>query len=251
MKKIIFTLMLCIIYVTVFAQTEEHTDYVETTKYFKTIYVKERNSISMFSNSLPLSYSIEVSQEEYDNYNPNNQIGLLDTQNGTTETNYKKMTTSIVKLNATTFRYTVKLHWKTMPSTRSYDIIGIGYGASVKAKTKPVFEQNYCLSSGECKTTSAHTPYIGTNGVGASFILPSSSINSLSQNLYIDVIKTNTSSTILRQDAYGDYSHAQKSISSVNSQKYIVDVGGIELNSSIDSYYDHINTANAWWACSW
>lgn len=251
MKKIIFILLIYIVPTMVFAKTEEFTDYVETTKYFKTVYINKENSISTLSNAIPLSYSIEISKEEYDNYNPSTIIEVLDTQNGSLETNYKKMTTSIKKINDSTFRYTVNLVWKTMPSTRSYDIMGIGFASSVKAKSKPIFEQNYCLSSGICKKTSTYTPYTGTNGVGASFLLPSDNINSLSQTLYIDVVKTNTSTTILKQNAYGDYSHAQKAISSTNSQKYTVNTGGIQLGESIYDYYDHINTANAWWTGTW
>lgn len=45
---------------------------------------------------------------------------------GYTETNYKKMTTTILK-NGTKYKYQVLLNWKLLPATRSYDIIGIGH----------------------------------------------------------------------------------------------------------------------------
>ena len=195
------------------------------------------------------SYTEEITKEEFDNYNLS-IIVPLDYSNGYIETNYKKMTSLIIK-NGSTFRYEVILEWKTMPSTRSYDIIGIGFPSSVKPESSITFRQNYCLTNGSCYTGVSHTPYIGVNGVGASFALPSGSLTSLKQTLYVEMIKTDNSSTILRQYAYGDYSHATKNISYSNSKKYMVSSGGIILDSSINNYYDSINTANATWTGTW
>lgn len=250
MKKSVFILLLLtILPIRVSAESKELSS---DTKYYKTINaINDESSIYSINKEIK-SYSIEISKEEYENYqnNSNSIISPLAVTNGYTETNYKKMTTSITK-NGTTYRYKVILEWKTMPSTRSYDIIGIGFPSSVKPESSISFSQNYCYSNGDCNTETVYTPYIGTYGVGASFSLPVGSLSSLKQTLYVDMEKTNNSSTIIKQYAYGDYAHAIKTISYTNSKKYTVESGGIILNSTIANYYDSINTANATWTGSW
>lgn len=49
------------------------------------------------------------------------------------------MTTSILS-NGNRYRYKVVLEWENMPSTRSYDVIGIGFLASVKVASKKQLE---------------------------------------------------------------------------------------------------------------
>lgn len=225
-------------------------DSVVVTKYYKTTTIVDITNSTYSLNEINNSYSEEITKEEYDNFDLNNLIVPLDYSNGYVETNYKKMTCSIVK-NGSVYRYKVVLEWKTMPSTRSYDIIGIGFPASVKPQSSLAFNQNYCYTNGSCYTGVSYTPYIGVNGVGASFALPTGALSSLKQTLYVDMVKSDSSSTILRQYAYGDYSHATKSISYDNSRKYVVSSGGIVLNSSINDYYDTINTANATWSGTW
>lgn len=249
MKKIsLFIIMLLAISPLCVSASEN--DQVSTTKYYKTTTIVNMNNSIYSLNNENNSYTEEVTKEEYDNYDPNSLLVPLDYSNGYIETNYKKMTSSIVR-NGSTFRYKVVLEWKTMPSTRSYDIIGIGFPASVKPESSLVSSQNYCFTNGNCYTGVSYTPYIGVNGVGASFALPVGSLASLKQTLYVEMIKADSSSTILRQYAYGDYSHATKSISYDNSRKYVVSSGGIILDSSIDDYYDSINTANATWSGTW
>ena len=83
------------------------------------------------------------------------------------------------------------------------------------------------------------------------FYLPSGSLSSLKQTLEVEVEKTNSSSTIVEQVAVGDYSHATSSISYSNAKKFYVDVGGINLDSSIEGYYDSISAARATWTGTW
>lgn len=247
-KSILFIFMLLAISPLYVSASE--SDSVSTTKYYKTTTIVSTNSSSYVLSEGNNSYTEEITKDEYNNFDPNSLVVPLDYSNGYIETNYKKMTSSIVK-NGSTYRYKVILEWKTMPSTRSYDIIGIGFPASVKPESSLVFSQNYCFTNGNCYTGVSYTPYIGVNGVGASFALPVGTLSSLKQTLYVDMIKANSSSTILRQYAYGDYSHATKSISYNNSRNYVVSSGGIILDSSIDSYYDSINTANATLSGEW
>jgi len=247
-KQFLFILILLVLSPICVSASEN--DVYSTTKYYKTTTVINTNNSTYLLQNENNSYSEEITKEEYDNFDLNSLVTPLDYSNGYIETNYKKMTSSIVK-NGSTYRYKVVLEWKTMPSTRSYDIIGIGFPASVKPQSSIAFNQYYCFNNGSCNTSVSYTPYIGVNGVGASFGLPVGSLTTLKQTLYVDMVKSDSSNTIINQYAYGDYSHATKTISYDNARKYVVSSGGIILNSSITNYYDSINTANATWSGTW
>lgn len=249
MKKISLFIFMLLAFSPLCVSASEN-DLYSTTKYYKTTTIIDANTSTFALNDQSYSYSEEITKEEYDNLDDNDLIVPLDYSNGYIETNYKKMTSSIVQ-NGSTYRYKVVLEWKTMPSTRSYDIIGIGFPASVKPQSSIAFSQYYCFTDGTCNTSVSYTPYIGVNGVGASFGLPIGSLTTLKQTLYVDMIKSDSSSTIIKQYAYGDYSHATKTISYSNSTKYVVSSGGIVLDSTINDYYDSINTANATWSGTW
>lgn len=159
------------------------------------------------------------------------------------------MTTRIISTNGR-YRYKVDLEWKSMPSTRSYDILGIGIDTNVKIYADTYFQQNFCYSANNCSSSTVHAKKNTTTGGTASFKIPSATLTSLSSYLYFDIVK-NTSSTITTLNAYGDYSHAKKSISDINATKYRITKAGIVLDSSIESYYDAIPSAKAIWTGSW
>ena len=83
-----------------------------------------------------LTNTMEISEDEYNaaNINVKNQRG-----NGTSETTYKKLTTSILS-NGTRYRYKTVLTWKNFPVVRSYDVIGIGHYSNVKYSSNLYFE---------------------------------------------------------------------------------------------------------------
>lgn len=251
MKKIVFIFILTILLLPSSSFAMNENEEFSTTKYYKTITYPENSNLLNSTGNKDNSYTVEITKEEFENYNPNNLIIPYDVINGYVETDYKKMTTSIVK-NGNNFRYKVVLNWKTMPKTRSFDIIGIGFQSNVKYKQQSInFVQKYCYSSGQCKNDYNYSAYLGKNGVGAKFELPKGTLKTLNQTLYFDVVKTNSSNTITSQYAYGDYSHATKTISQPNSEKYSVDFGGINLDSSIVNYYDAIDSATAVWSGTW
>jgi len=201
----------------------------------KTMYLKEIDS-----------KTVEISEEEYNAPG----ISLFGMTAGYTETGAKKMTTTIVSVNSQ-YRYKVDLEWKSMPVVRSYDIIGIGMNTNVKIDGGLYFRETYCYTSGICDTNTSRNEKITSSGGAASFKLPSDkTVNYLATYLYYDILK-NTSSTIKTLNAYGDYSHATKTITSANSTKYEINNSGIVLDSSISSYYDEISLAKAVWTGSW
>lgn len=243
MSTIVFLLILFPLKCSALNSNEQFEVIAEETKYYKVIEFLPNNMMSY--NNSTLSKTYEITEEEYEQ--TENDINPL----GSAEVNtaYKKMTTSISS-NGKLYRYKNVLNWKNMPATRSYDIIGIGFLGSVKVKGTVYFNQESCTTISNCTNSSTSTIQKFQAGVGASFKLPTGNISILSQMLYFDVEK-NTTSTIISQAAYGDYSHAQKTISMENAKKYVVSGSGIVLNSSIQDYYDEISVAKATWSGTW
>ena len=120
-----------------------------STKYYKTTYYE--------STLNSWSYTNEITKEEFDSAAIIEKPKSILSSSATIETTYKKMTTTISQ-NGNYYKYKNVLMWKNMPSTRSYDIIGIGFYPSVKVNGSTHFEQYYCFTSGSCTTTTTNYP---------------------------------------------------------------------------------------------
>lgn len=222
-----------------------------TTKYYKTV-INTSFGDSDIPSTLATPASVnansttyEITEEEYNAADGSNNNLIR----GTVETEYKKMQ-SFIYANDTIYRYKVTLTWKNIPSTRAYDVIGIGFPASVKSGT-PVVTLNYCRSSSDCYTNSGYFGrYQGTNGAGAVLEIPTGTLTSMNMSMFVNIYK-NTTSTIYRQYCYGDYAHATKAISVTNAGKYIVDTTGIVHNASYVTKFDDIPTAYTIWQGEW
>lgn len=201
-------------------------------KYYKTIYTDLSGN----------SYTVEVTEEEY-----NNQP--MQDARATVNTEYKQMV-SMISQNGNKFRYKVTLGWNKMPSTKSFDIIGVGFKDNVSIDSSVYFNYYWCNSSGTCSLDSYYQNKKSTSTGGAAvFDFPDSAI-SLSATLYYDVIK-NTSSTITSLRMCGDYAHAQSTVSASNISDYDISISGIELGGSIITKYDEIPCAISTWTGSW
>lgn len=212
----------------------ESTLVSQSEKYYKTLYTDLNGN----------TYSTEVTKEEYENQAQTNA-------RTTVETEYKKMVSSISKNSDNTFRYKVSVSWKLIPSTRSYDIIGIGFNDDVYISSLVNFSYYYCNSSDECTTSGIFydKKELSTGG-SAVYKVPSGSLAQLSSTLYYDVSK-NTSSTITSLAMYADYAHATTAITNGKYTDYTVNNNGLQLYSSIISYYDAIPYADSYWYGSW
>ncbi len=245
-KYLVILIMFAILLIpnTVFAE-EEFVLVSRDVKYYKTItYYNDDTSTYNTNSSEPRSYTIEVTEEEYYNHDD-----MLNPQSTTVTTEYKKMVTDILS-SGSKYRYRVVLDWQQIPKTRSYDIIGIGHSTSVKLSGSLHFAQDYCISGGGCSCSTSYTGTTIDSGATSTFKLPSGTLTALIQTLYFDVDK-NTTGTITSQSAYGDYSHATKTITKANALKHTIGTTGIKLDSSISSYYDSINYGLARWTGSW
>lgn len=204
----------------------------KTEKYYKTIYTgldgKETN--------------VEITKNEYDNQGTINSRGYVSTP-------YKDVV-SAMSQNGDKYRFKVSIAWKNMPSTKSYDIIGIGFDDPVYINSSVYFNYYWCNSSGDCTTASDYydKKKISTGGT-AVYKFPSAA-NSLSAALWYDVSK-NTSNTITTLTMHGDYSHATSSVSASNASNHTITYNGILLGNSIIGSYDELPCAITAWDVNW
>jgi len=195
-------------------KTLNFNDITTSTKYIETTY----------NQSLQLTTEREVTEEEYNNYNP--VMPLLDDGSASYETTMKKLVLSIV--GGTTWNWaTVAATWKAIPSTRSYDLIGFyGYGFEFSNGSQ-YGEQVYTLDG---NYTTISYAWNGTNiqrhdnGFGISMNIVNSDITYLQLIAECDVKATITYPTL-----YASYQHAQQNLSLADSQNYTL--GGAGLGS--------------------
>lgn len=193
---------------------------------------------------------------------------------GYTETNGKKLTTTIIAVNGR-YRLKADLVWKTVPSTRSNDVLAIGIDATVSGipNTKYV-QQNWlyadnCIMASQANSSTTASWKIDSAGYGAAFTLPSNKtckidstkpfelptiktveVQNLSSYMYFEINKL--TSPINTINAYGDYAHAVKSVSidtSIGFSFGNTGVGvGITFSPSVETKFDTMNTAQAYWS---
>lgn len=234
------------------AETEERVKVAEDIKYFKTTTVLSNSEVMRAGNLGEVSsLTTEITEEEYNSVdtstaNTNSSRGLISHE---IETTYKRLATTMYS-GSIYFTYVTTLNWKLIPSTRSYDIIGIGHYATVQIDGNVRFDQNYCRSANDCYNSTSYYGPTFVNGAAAMFKVPSGTLTSLEQIIEIDVEKA-VDYTIYEQIAVGDYSHATSSISYSNAQNFHIDCGGVRLDSSIEDYYDDIGETTATWTGSW
>lgn len=210
-----------------------------STRYFAHI-IRYDSTGRIVSNS-----DMEITEEDY------NSESVMSRGDVWIETTYKRLKTTIAA-NGTKYRYKVSLTWKIMPAVRSHDIIGIGCMSSVVyvVGNSPRFSQTSCINSNCTNTATYVGEYIGTNGAGVSFKLPSgTNITTLNSFYYYDVNKEVSNVTYMI--AYGDYAHATQTVTAGQSNGFWVDQGGIDLDEDIEDYYDSMNSANATWSGNW
>ncbi len=221
----------------------------ETSKYYKTVtYYNSLDKYSIMNSGTPVrSETTEITKEEYDMASDS---GYSTSASTTIEVSYKNMTSYILS-NGSYYRYKNLMVWKSIPSLRSYDIIGIGFPASVKLHGNPILEQEYCTYDATCSTSTASYKQVFANGAGATFKLASGNLTSLSIRFYFDVEK-NTTATITDQDAFSDYAHATSAVLLPTAMQYsVVCNSGIVLSSAAKSYYDSMPVADAIWSGTW
>lgn len=189
------------------------------------------------------SYTVELTEEEY---NTESNIMTL----GTVETQYKTMVTTLSK-NGSKYRYKISLLWNNIPKVKSYDIIGIGFSDDVYINSSVNFYYYYCSSSSSCSTEYYYYNKKSTATGGTTvFKIPSSTSVSLSSVMYYDVSK-DTTGTINSLEMCGDYAHATSSVPATNTSNHNISIGGIGFYNGLSGYYDTIPCAVSTWSGTW
>ena len=207
----------------------------QTTRYYKTI-----------TPAYGLGYDVEVTEDEYNN----SETERTELTRGYVETTYKTITSSISQ-NGSKYRYNVSTLWKSMPSNKSYDIIGIGFSNPVYINSSVYFNFTYADSSWNYTTSTQYYNKKSTGTGGAAvYKIPNISLKSLSASLYYDVSK-NTGNTITSLAICGDYAHATSSVSVGNVADYSIGVSGISLGVSLAGLYDATPCAMEYASVNW
>lgn len=177
---------------------------------------------STYNPMLGVTTEKEITEEEYENFNP--IMPILGDKGASGETSAKKISMYVV--GGSTWNYvSLTATWKGIPSTRSFDVIGIrGYGVSFRNGSQSG-EQVYKVN-GEVK--GVDYAWNGTNikkfdnGFGISMNIVNDNITALQTSVDCDVTPT-----IERPTISGSYQHAVASVSLADSQNYTLGVSGL------------------------
>ncbi len=173
------------------------TKYVKTTYVYKTkntsllnfrtfdYYISNVNNLSDDSNLQLISVNTEsITEDEYNMIDDNTQTTITtnDVNPSIISTEYKKLTTQIIKLSNGRYRFRNDLTWKKMPSNRSYDLSAIALNNAI---AEPVSGSQYARLDYKTKdsctleTTAYEVSFVdmnswkrSTTGYGVSMNLP-------------------------------------------------------------------------------
>lgn len=222
----------------------------QTTKYYRVETFVSNNQYFTLANKDKsyTSISYEISESEFNNAKSTPFESSVINASAVVETTYKKMTTSIVKYNSN-YRYKNVVLWKKLPAYRVNDIIGVGFEDKVYGVSSSKRLVAYYIYDDSCDVniTNTGTWKLSANGYAVSFDYPTKSKNATNENFYVEMyfdVGKNTSLTINTLNAYGDYKHLIGSKSHV-STSISIDLAGISVGASFESYYDSISTAQA------
>jgi hypothetical protein len=205
--------------------TLDYTNVVSKTKFIETTY----------NPRLGLTTERELTEEEYDNYE-NTRTNL--NGNCSYETAAKKL--FFVVIGGNSYNYaSLTATWKYIPTTRSYDVIGLrGVGFDFRDGSQNgtqiyVLNGNYNMISYHWNGSNTNT---FNNGAGISMNIVNSSISALQLEIESDI-----QDTVLNPIIFASYQHATSNLSLANSMNYTLGngLGNVFVYpSNISSHYD-------------
>ena len=140
----------------------------ETKKYYKIV-----------TTAYGLNYTVEVTPEEYYNHE--------DDLRGYVSTGWLDETSSIIA-NGSKYRFKNYVVWTSIPSNKSYDVIGIGFNGNIHIDNGISFYYNYTNSNGVSTTANYYFNKLpSSTGGTTTYQLPSNFVG-LSTTMYFDVV---------------------------------------------------------------
>ena len=225
----------------------EKTNYVKTTTFI-------RNGIEFHTSTLlteeEIMQEVEAAKEQPP-YAPKGVPGTY--YNGNSYDSYKVIQTVIVNLDDETMRYKVNSYWLTIPTTRSYDIMGIGIEASkVQINSGIDFRQDWWTTSNTSDYSTVRYSKTQNTGGTVLFPLPSGSLQSLEAYMYFEVDKKPGVNTVYSLEATGDYAHATATVTNnVYNYMTVNYINGIEIDNPYANSYDYMPEAVASFSGTW
>lgn len=238
----------------------------DDTKYYLTITAEKNNQF--YSNSINnlISYTYEISKEDFENENFNYSLPvLLDVNPSTIETNAKKLETKINYIPSTN-RYKIqnKITWKNnkMPKNRSYENFGIRLSDGIQPVSGSKFGYVYYSMYNTCLGTNTNystnlssngTWKYAADGYAVSFNLPKNSIYSFNYDPFYNTswkcttvspsttessgaknfpIELNSLSLVMVYEIVKTYSTTLNAISAFGSYQH--SVKNISLNTALN-----------------
>lgn len=185
-------------------------------------------------------------------YSPNTSGNYYD---GMTMDEYLVLTTRIASVDDNTMRYKLDVEWLDMPSTRSWDIIGIGIEPSkVQIDSFVYFREDWITTGDYYGNSQGCCPKEELTGGSAMFELPSGSLRLLESYVYFNLIKQPNVGTITSLTALGDYAHAITTISDEDDAYDYFSVNhitGIEIDTPYANSYIGALAAEATFLGTW
>lgn len=191
-----------------------------STKYYKTV-------VPMYG----MSYSVEVTPQEYLNHGDAQILGTL--------TTYYRRAVSTISENGTKYRYKLSNGWLNWPPVASYDIMAIGFEDSVYISSNNVYFNYYYIDDDGAHTSTVWYDRKKTSTGGSVVYKMPSNVISLSSQLYFDV-KKNTTDTLTGLTMCADYAHAMSNVTSSQAANHGISSGGIVHDASVVNYYDAV-----------
>ena len=226
----------------------EGTTLAEAKKYIKTS--------TIMRNGIKITTSEEITEEEARKLQEHNmnRDPYGNYYDGMILNDVILMTSRISGVGDTMMRFMNTVEWQTLPTTRYYDIIGIGFDQNkVQFGTIIVCRQEWVTEDGGHDGDNTCSPkYVSTGGL-AVIKLPEDTIQSLESTIYFNVIKQNNVGTITSLYAVGDYAHAVSNVTPTDLMSHISinDSVGIIIDATYASYFEGISAAVASFNGTW
>ncbi len=212
--------------------TPEHIRFMSESEYermqdldFNDIRTSTKYVISTYNPNLEITTHREVSKEEYDNFKLDDEENLrLGNGNCYRETTAKSLSMTVIGGSPWSYA-SLSAHWKYIPNTRSYDVIGFrGDGFSFRNGSQSGEQRYYLSGSYHYVNYSWNGTNIKkfSNGFGISMNIVNSSIESLDLSISCDI-----KDDITHPELFGSYQHATSNLTLANSQNYTLGSAGL------------------------
>ena len=203
--------------------------------------------VSYLQNGIKKEYYEVVTEDEYNGrlINPGTSIQSVSGNyyTGLVATDDFATVSTISNIDDNYMQYRVDVYVYDIPSTRSFDIYGIGIdNDKVQIASLIDCRQSWLYTNGSSDYNEACYPKTESTGGSAMFELPTGNLSSIDTFISFRVSKKLNVGTIHTLQAVGDFAHAINTVSNSVYNHYTVNVGGIGVYSPYSISYEQYAT---------